>query len=71
MKYRVEFAIAQPGGFRWEFAADHPTRVEANEAAKQVRRRYGRETRVRIVPVADGAATPTAHAASAAPHSRA
>ena len=58
MKYRLELDPARVGAPRWEYHGDYPTRKDAQEAERTVRRRYGPATRTRISPVADDAPVP-------------
>jgi hypothetical protein len=58
MKYRLEFDPARTGAPRWEYHGDFPTRKEAQEAERSLRRRFGPSTRTRVSPVADDAAVP-------------
>ena len=58
MKYRLEFDPGRPGAPRWEYHADFPSRKEAQEAERSLRKRFGASTRTRVSPVADDAAVP-------------
>src|SRR5262245_36338606 len=58
VKYRLEYDPARAGAPRWEFFQDFPSRAEARQAEKTLRRRFGATTRSRITPVADDAPTP-------------
>ncbi|HEX2034471.1 MAG TPA: hypothetical protein VHN78_00100 [Chloroflexota bacterium] len=58
MKYRLEYDAARGGAPRWEFYGDFPTRVAAQQAERELRRRFGLINRTRISTVASDAPTP-------------
>ncbi|MDQ3700631.1 MAG: hypothetical protein M3442_06890 [Chloroflexota bacterium] len=66
MKYRLEYDPSRAGPPRWEFYEDFPSRTEAQQAERTLRRRFGPTTRSRISVVAEDAPAPTTERAPGA-----